>query len=284
MIKVSVWVTTYNHENYIAQALESALMQETDFEFEIIVGEDCSTDKTREIVLSYKEKYPEKIILCVPEKNLGMIEMNRTTYKMCSGKYIAWLDGDDYWTDPHKLQKQVNFMDEHEDIVMCYHKSMILKEVTGKSTYSRDPVVDNNENIISLKDLMEKFYPVTTPSVLFRNILPKDLPEWFYTLPYLDRAYFYLLLQHGNAKYMSEAMSVYRDHKRGAWTGLNEIKKFNDHIKFHSIFKKHFNKEYSSILKKTLRKWARKKIRYGLRKRNVFQSVNGLRVLVTNAI
>lgn len=107
---VSVWMITYNHEKFIAQAIDSVIMQKTNFDYEIVIGEDCSTDRTREIVLEYKAKHPDKFKLLLQEKNVGMMQNFIVTLKTCNGKYIALLEGDDYWTDPLKLQKQVDFL------------------------------------------------------------------------------------------------------------------------------------------------------------------------------
>ena len=98
-VKVSVAMITYNHERFIAQAIESVLMQQTDFAVELVIGEDCSTDKTRAIVCAYGERYPERIRLLLPERNQGMIPNFVATMNACQGQYIALLEGDDYWTD-----------------------------------------------------------------------------------------------------------------------------------------------------------------------------------------
>src|SRR4028118_1050538 len=124
MVLVNVWMASYNHEKYIAEAIEGVLMQRTDFDFDLVIGEDCSTDLTRQIVLSYKEKYPEKIRLVLPDKNLGMNQMFEATYSLCTAPYVAWIDGDDYWTDPLKLQKQFDFLEKHREFVFCFHNAL----------------------------------------------------------------------------------------------------------------------------------------------------------------
>lgn len=112
---VSVMMVTYNHEHYISQAIEGVIMQITSFRIELVIGEDCSTDSTRKICEKYKNKYPQLIRLLTTESNLGMIQNGNRTLKACTGKYIALNDGDDYWTDPYKLQKQVDFLESNED-------------------------------------------------------------------------------------------------------------------------------------------------------------------------
>ncbi|PCH95128.1 MAG: hypothetical protein COB85_04805, partial [Bacteroidetes bacterium] len=103
---IDIVIATYNHQNYIAEAIESVLMQKTDFSFRIIIGEDCSTDNTREIVRGYAEKFPEQIDLYLNESNMGMsgpASHATILYNTCDAKYLAILNGDDYWTDPFKL-------------------------------------------------------------------------------------------------------------------------------------------------------------------------------------
>jgi len=115
---VSVYMITYNHESYIAQAIEGIMMQQTDFPIELVIGEDCSTDRTREICLEYQDKYPEIIRLLLPEKNIGIYKNSKSTFIECKGKYIAICEGDDYWTDPLKLQKQVYFLETRPDFAL----------------------------------------------------------------------------------------------------------------------------------------------------------------------
>ncbi len=119
---VSVCLITYNHEKYIAHAIESALMQRTFFKYEIVIGEDCSTDNTRAIVRYYADRYPERIFMLLPKQNLGAHINFITTLNACKGKYIAILEGDDYWTDPYKLQTQISFLEENPDFNVCYHR------------------------------------------------------------------------------------------------------------------------------------------------------------------
>jgi len=114
-ITVSVHMITYNHEKYIVQAIESVLMQETNFRFELVIGEDYSTDRTREIVFEYAKEYPDIITVITSDKNIGMHKNSVRTLNSCHGKYIAFCEGDDYWTNPLKLQKQVDFLENHPD-------------------------------------------------------------------------------------------------------------------------------------------------------------------------
>ena len=117
---LSVYIITYNHERYIAQAIDSVLMQKTNFEFEIVIGEDSSTDNTRDIIQSYISRYPDKIRLITSNKNVGAGRNAVRTLKACKGKYIASLEGDDYWITKDKLQKQVDILEQHSNYSMCF--------------------------------------------------------------------------------------------------------------------------------------------------------------------
>jgi glycosyltransferase involved in cell wall biosynthesis len=126
---VSVRMITYNHEPYIRQAIEGVMMQKTDFDFELVIGEDCSTDKTREICFEYQKKYPDKIRVLWSEKNLHRNphpagENGKRTLVHCRGEFIAYCEGDDYWIDPHKLQKQVDAMRKHPNVGFCFCGSL----------------------------------------------------------------------------------------------------------------------------------------------------------------
>lgn len=130
---VSVHMITYNHEPYIRQAIEGVMMQQTDFEFELIIGEDASQDKTREICFEYQKKYPDKIrVLWWHENVLKLGGNSRRNMARCRGEFIAFCEGDDYWTDPLKLQKQVDVMKQHPDVGMCLCGAEIHNSVTSK--------------------------------------------------------------------------------------------------------------------------------------------------------
>src|SRR5262245_25076291 len=127
-MKLSVLVMTYNHVRFIAQALDSTLMQKTDFPYEIIVSEDNSNDGTREIVQAYHQRFPEKMRLSRSERNVASNAVVARGVDAARGDYIALLDGDDYWTSPNKLQKQVDFLEHHPECVICFHNAIVIHE------------------------------------------------------------------------------------------------------------------------------------------------------------
>ena len=129
---VSIRTSTYNHGKYIRQCMDGILMQKTDFPFEYIIGEDCSNDDTREIVLEYARKYPDVIRVVTADHNVGMKANGLRCIEMFRGKYIAVCEGDDYWSDPHKLQKQVDYMRAHPEVSICATECDMLVQETGE--------------------------------------------------------------------------------------------------------------------------------------------------------
>ena len=131
-MKLSVMTVSYNQAEYVEQALESALKQEADFDWELVIGDDCSTDGTREIVRRHADMHPDRVRLVEHESRLGMHANIMATYHACVGEYVAVLEGDDYWTSPHKLQRQAEFLDSHPDCVLCFHRARLLEQDTGR--------------------------------------------------------------------------------------------------------------------------------------------------------
>ena len=128
---VGVNMITYNHAPYIAKAIEGVLQQETNFPYELVIGEDCSTDGTREIVLDYQRKYPDIIRVITSDQNVGMHKNGLRTQKACRGKYIAYCEGDDYWHHPKKLQKQVDYLESHPECGLVHSDQDRYYEKTG---------------------------------------------------------------------------------------------------------------------------------------------------------
>jgi glycosyltransferase involved in cell wall biosynthesis len=244
-MKVSVWMSAYNHEKYISQCLDSVLMQKTEFDFEIIIGEDCSKDRTREIVCEYQKKFPHKIKLFLPENNIGMMKMDVATRDLCTGDYIALMNGDDYWTDENKLQLQADFLDKNPDTVMCYHKAKVENETNGESF---ETVFPESGNELPVEFLLLGYNPVMTPTVMIRNIL--HIPDYFAELPYGDMPLYLLLSEIGKIKYIDKLMSVYRIHSSGQWQGEKVYNNLLKDIHFYSVMDEKLNFRYTDLIKK----------------------------------
>ncbi len=228
--KLSVILITYNHEKYIRKALDSVLSQETDFPFEVVIGEDCSPDDTRNICKEYKKKYPDQVRLVSRDKNTGRPTLNvyETTMK-CRGEYLAYLEGDDYWTDTHKLQKQVDFLESHPEYIACTHSHKMIDD-EGKDI--TDPEVLKISELYrwSGEFTMENFktsghWPGHYASVVSRNIYKTKKHD--YTILYRshdfvdDGQILLFLLMEGKIFRMDDEMSVWRYVRRSggnSWT------------------------------------------------------------------
>lgn len=222
-VVVSICCVTYNHEKYIAQAIEGFLMQKTTFKYEIIIGEDCSKDETRKIVQEYAMRYPDKIKLITSEKNVGAHQNAVRVISQVKGRYIALCDGDDYWTDPLKIQKQVDFLDQNQDYIMCCHYSKRIKE-NNEIYYlnlSPKPIVYSFEDI-----LFDNDFETVLLSVVFRNteeISEMYKSDWFYKSNAPDRFLkLYATFTSGKKIYvLPEVMSCYRKHTGGIWSTIH---------------------------------------------------------------
>jgi len=214
--KVSVWMVTYNHQDYIAQAVESVIMQKTDFTVHLFIGEDFSSDNTRFICQSLKQKYPDQISLFLNEKNLGANKNARNIYKACfnsGAKYIAMLEGDDYWKDPLKLQKQVDYMESNPEFSLIFHNAIVVNEKVEKHT--KQNMHENlDKDVFYTQDLLKQWF-IPTASILFRNYKDFVLPDWFANCSSGDIALLLLLSLNGPFKYYNEPMSVYRLQQAG---------------------------------------------------------------------
>lgn len=224
-MKISICIITYNHQQYIAQTLDAVLQQQYNFDAEIIIGEDLSTDDTRKICADYAAKHPEKIKLLPAEKNLGMMHNFLRTYKACSGKYIAFCEGDDYWTDPFKLQKQVDFLEANPGYSACFHNVIIKNERKDEQwewiMHEKGLPKDSFDTI----DVLGPWF-IASPSFMFVNYPDFVLPDWYFNCSYGDLPFMLLLSLRGNFKYLDDVMAVYRLHD----TGMTTVHKAYDKI------------------------------------------------------
>jgi glycosyltransferase involved in cell wall biosynthesis len=254
-IIVSVCMITFNQESYIKQAIDSALMQKTSFNYEIVIGEDCSTDNTRKIIEEYRAKYPEKIRLLLNTKNVGAVKNLAETLKACKGKYIALLEGDDYWTSFDKLQKQVDFLECHTNHAICYHATQLVdRNGTPKVIL---PISKFRKPTSTLHDLLINDSFMATCSTMFRSNLFNYFPDIFYISNMCcDWTLNVLNAENGNIGYLDETMSVYRSSSSEfAWTSkpLNEI--YKDAIKINEAFDLYFKHKYSLLFKDKIAKY-----------------------------
>jgi glycosyltransferase involved in cell wall biosynthesis len=254
-MKVSVAMITYNHERFIAQAIESVLMQETSFDFELVIGEDCSTDRTREIVVQFQKRFPDKIRLLLPESNIGLHKNLAQTLATCSGEYVALLEGDDYWTSPQKLQKQAEFLDSEPECSISFHPVRWFYDEAqsgGNGWPEHNSVWPTHYcKYSTIEELLSDIF-IQTASVMFRNGLINEYPEWFHKLKMADWPLYVLLAAQGKIGCLNEVMSAYRNHSGGIWFSIEDETRYQEVIKMYEGLNAHFNKKYAWVIRPIL--------------------------------
>lgn len=267
--KLSIILLTYNHEDYIRQALDSIIIQKTDFIYEILIGDDCSPDSTQNIIRKYMKDYPGLMRAVLRKKNIGA---TRNVYQLmmsCRGEYVAFLEGDDYWSDELKLQKQVDFLDKNLQYVGCAHRFNVVDR-DGTVYYDRDCQVQFIDgNIYTLKDFESGKMVSHLNSIVYRNIY-KEKENGFFSFWNKfdnmagDATINLLLTLEGPIYCMDDNMSCYRKIMDVSSTSFSaEQKKINSRDKL-------FNSQVQ--LERLIKRKYDKKVSFKMRKRNIFAS------------
>ncbi len=252
-LKVSVIMVTYNQEKYIDEAIRSIVLQKFNYPYEIIIGDDCSTDKTLEHCLKWQKKFPDIIKVIQREKNIGIQRNYIDSYNHCRGEYIAICEGDDFWCSKHKLQRQVDYMDTHQDCNICFHRVINLYMSNNSKSLSNG----NNTKIDSnITDLAQSNY-ITNLSVMYRKNVIESLPDWLTDIQSPDYVIHMLHASTGNIHYINSPMAVYRQHAKGIWgsnikekqllISINSRKKLIEHFSSKPSIVDNLTKSYTTI-------------------------------------
>lgn len=253
---VSICSITYNHAPYIRECLDGFLMQKTDFPFEIIINDDCSTDGTTEIIKEYAKKYPDLIHPIFHDENQyqnGIRCMfQKFVFPKARGKYIAVCEGDDYWTDPLKLQKQVDILEKNPHLSVCATDCMSLNMTTSTKKYHKH----TNQNMITLKDLLHKGNLLSTLTIMFCSSHMTELSKIHIGQNWVmeDFSLWLWLASKGNIYKLSEPTAVYRILPNSVSHSFNLYNRFKFGLEGYDIrifFAELFNKSsfYIKILK-----------------------------------
>lgn len=244
---ISVCLITYNHKNYIGQSIESVLMQKTSFRWELIIADDYSTDGTRDILLDYQRKYPDLINLILQEHNVGAARNWMMLMERPTSKYVAYLEGDDYWIDPLKLQKQVDVLESNDTLSIAAHGAYKL---TDKLSLIDSPF--KTDTIWSTKDILINDWFIMSASLVFRRSMMDLWPGWITEVSNGDLALILTTSLNGDGFYSPEPMSVYRITGEGVMSRFN-VKDSEKYILLMDYFNKasdyKFDKEIA-VLKK----------------------------------
>lgn len=219
-VKVSVVVPTYNHEKSIKSCLDSILIQQTDFDYNILVADDASTDGTKQIILEYAKKYPDKIVPLIREENVGVADNVHGVLCKVNGTYFAYLEGDDAWTDPDKLQQQVELMDKHPEIDLCGHNTSYFSEGEPEKNLITDSF---SKTVNILKD--ESIIRVHPNSRLYRNIYDFTKVSDATNVIFDTAIFGFYILQNPQLIYIDKVMSVYNYTGEGVYSGSHKMRR-----------------------------------------------------------
>jgi glycosyltransferase involved in cell wall biosynthesis len=226
--KVSVFLLTYNHVAWIAEAIESALAQSAPFPVEILISDDGSTDGTREIVRDYARRHPESIRTFLPERNLGIAGVWLQAARRCRGEYVAILEGDDRWTSPTKLARQAALLDSRPDWTSCFHGATLFHEDGRFPPRPATPAFDRH--VFDRDDVLRAcFIPFLT--VMFRRAVLADTPEWIFSFTWFDWLFHLHCAGHGRIGHFEEDLAAYRVHERGNWSSQDRSSQLEEDLR-----------------------------------------------------
>jgi glycosyltransferase involved in cell wall biosynthesis len=261
---VSVIIITYRQEAFIAEAIESIMCQKANFPFEVVIGEDSSPDNTRAICEQYVQKYPEHIRLLPLCRNTGSMDNFLRTLDACKGKYVALCEGDDYWCDTQKLQKQVDFLEANPDFTICFTSAAIKDEMgwcKPDAYYFPKPEKD----VFTIEDfILSEMNIIPTATIMFKNVLPYPLPNFYRKAMVGDMGLQLFAADKGKAKWLNETTAVYRNHGGGVTKSEAIIKKADAALMqfFHS-FNKFTQLKYDNVFRKRFLENAKMKLIFG---------------------
>lgn len=232
--KISVIMLTYNHAPYLKEAIEGVLSQKTDFPFELIICNDNSSDDSDIIISEFATQYPDIIRYFNHKTNIGFVENQRFAFAQAQGKYLAYCEGDDYWTDPQKLQFQYDFLENNSEYVMVTARNLLFHQDENKLTEDGKDSMFNGQKYI---DYTQDSFFVQRPTQTFTYLIRKDCidEKWIDIYPnYRDLYYFYHALEFGKGRSFNKVVGVYRLHSGGVYSSLETEKQYRTSI---DIFK-----------------------------------------------
>jgi glycosyltransferase involved in cell wall biosynthesis len=246
---ISICMITYNHEAFISEAIQSLLDQKTNHEFNIVIGDDFSTDDTYLICQKFKSEYPEKIILLDSTQNLGMMPNFVRTLKSCNHNYIAICDGDDYWTDSNKLDQQLQILEKQPEISLSCHNTTII-EGENEIDFCSNRIKDaQKDQIISTDQILGSDIRLFhTASLFFRKSVIDDLPEWFETCINGDFPLMVLCAMEGDVHYSASNSAIYRIHGSNVTNRAFTKKYLSKLYHMFNVIDTHSNKKFTKII------------------------------------
>lgn len=248
-MKVSALIITFNHGRFIEEAIQGFLRQETNFPCELLIADDGSTDETRDVIQRYGQEYGDRIRVLLNPSNLGARRTMIRAYHACRGQYVATSDGDDYWTSPHKLQRQADLLDRHPDYALCFHSVRMVWDDDG-----REPIIFRPRRIketYTLRDLFDHNF-IASCSPMYRRGLFDRHPAWCFDVPVYDWMQLVLHAQYGAVGYIDEPMAVYRQHGGGVYSMSGATDRLGVAIEMLKRFRPAFARKYRRAIDTSL--------------------------------
>lgn len=247
-MKLSVMMITYNQERFIGQAIQSVLAQRVNFDYEIVIGEDFSTDGTRAVVMDFYRRDPNRIVPLLRDRNIGGAANLIATLAACRGQYVALLEGDDYWTCEDKLKKQIDFLETHPNHAMCCHRVQYI-DATG--FIEADVFPSLAAGTYSIEDLLRGNFVMTCSTVLRRDLVGA-LPARFSEVQPGDWLLFALVARHGKIELMDEVMAAYRVHYGASWSSLPSLSRLRETSRMLRVLDKYLEFQYTDTIRQTI--------------------------------
>lgn len=261
---VNVLIPTFQHARFVAQTIEGCLGQQTSFDFNLVIGDDGSIDGAPEVIRRYAAQHPDRIRAFLHPENLGPKEPRELGGKnnvlflfgQCTAPYIALCEGDDYWTDPYKLQKQVDFLETHPAYALRFHNVRVTYEDGSPSHPFNEPL---GRNTFTLDDLFADRWFVPTCSTLFRNVFRDGFPDWYHRMAGGDLGIFILAAAHGKLHYDPEIGGVYRRHRGGLSNQHTVVNRFylQNRLELFNELNAYFGYRHEAALRPTIEKYER---------------------------
>ena len=244
-MKVSIAMISYNHARFVGQAIESALAQRADFEWELVIGDDCSTDGTSEIVHQFARENPRRIRLVQSTERVGMNRNLERTLSLCQGEYIALLEGDDVWTSTSKLQRQADHLDNHPNQAGCFHNALAFYDDNSRQEWIYCSH-DLPEEITTTELLRVNMIP--TCAMMYRGNPAQIFPEWLLDLGIGDWPLHLIASQAGSIGFFDEVLASYRFHPGGAYSMRGPVYRHEQVLRMYAELTRYFGPAFERII------------------------------------
>lgn len=254
-MKIDIILITYNQEQYVAQAVESILMQRVndDVQVRVIVADDCSQDKTLEIIKSYEEKSPFPFMYLPGESNMGHVRNYQRAFAQCTGDYALVLEGDDYWCSPKHAQDHIDFLDLHKECCLSVNGIILLWE--NERMFEFNPRTKDEVIYINLRQQIIKNHIGNHSSACYRTAILKTLPDIIFSSSFDDALLGIYFAQFGFIAMLKEYTTVYRKHRLGLWSGKEDKYHVQEIIRRLKVNDEIFNYKYHTFFEEALEKY-----------------------------